>query len=45
VLGDASHPVDTKRIIVKKWRAVEEDRHKGSLTKKESHLVTLLGSS
>jgi hypothetical protein len=26
--------VDTKRIIGKKWKAEEEDRHKGSLTKK-----------
>jgi hypothetical protein len=24
--------VDTKRIIGKKWRAEEEERHKGSLT-------------
>jgi hypothetical protein len=24
--------VDPKRIIVKKWRAKEEERHKGSLT-------------
>jgi hypothetical protein len=27
--------VDPKRIIGKKWRAKEEDRHKGSLTKKK----------
>jgi hypothetical protein len=26
--------VDPKRIIRKKWRAEEEGRHKGSLTKK-----------
>jgi hypothetical protein len=26
--------VDPKRIIGKKWRAEEEERHKGSLTKK-----------
>jgi hypothetical protein len=26
--------VDPKRIIGKKWRAKEEERHKGSLTKK-----------
>jgi hypothetical protein len=26
--------VDPKRIILKKWRAEEEERHKGSLTKK-----------
>jgi hypothetical protein len=28
--------VDPKRIIGKKWRAKEEERHKGSLTKKLS---------
>jgi hypothetical protein len=28
--------VDKKRII-KKWRAKEEERHKGSLTKKVMH--------
>jgi hypothetical protein len=28
--------VDPKRIIEKKWRAKEEERHKGSLTKKSS---------
>jgi hypothetical protein len=27
--------VDQKRIIGKKWRAEEEERHKGSLTKKK----------
>jgi hypothetical protein len=27
--------VDPKRIIGKKWRAEEEERHKGSLTKKK----------
>jgi hypothetical protein len=26
--------VDPKRIIGKKWRAKEEERHKGSLTQK-----------
>jgi hypothetical protein len=26
--------VDTKRIIRKKWRAEEEERHKGLLTQK-----------
>jgi hypothetical protein len=26
--------VDKKRIIGKKWRAEEEERHKGMLTKK-----------
>jgi hypothetical protein len=28
--------VDKKRIICKKWRAEEEERHKGSLTHKKS---------
>jgi hypothetical protein len=28
--------VDPKRIIRKKWRAEEEERHKGSLTQKKS---------
>jgi hypothetical protein len=28
--------VDPKRIIGKKWRAEEEERHKGSLTQKNS---------
>jgi hypothetical protein len=28
--------VDPKRIIGKKWRAEEEERHKGSLTKKKN---------
>jgi hypothetical protein len=27
--------VDTKRIIGKKWRAKEEERHKGLLTPKK----------
>jgi hypothetical protein len=27
--------VDPKRIIGKKWRAEEEERHKGSLTEKK----------
>jgi hypothetical protein len=27
--------VDPKRIVGKKWRAKEEERHKGSLTKKK----------
>jgi hypothetical protein len=29
--------VDPKRIIGKKWSAVEEERHKGSLTPKKSN--------
>jgi hypothetical protein len=29
--------VDPKRIIGKKWRAEEEERHKGSLTQKKDH--------
>jgi hypothetical protein len=28
--------VDPKRILGKKWRAKEEERHKGSLTKKKN---------
>jgi hypothetical protein len=28
--------VDPKRIIGKKWRAEEEERHKGSLTQKST---------
>jgi hypothetical protein len=33
--------VDPKRIIGKKWRAEEEERHKGSLTqKKETNLTS-----
>jgi hypothetical protein len=28
--------VDPKRIIGKKWRAEEEERHKGSLTQKKT---------
>jgi hypothetical protein len=34
--------VDPKRIIVKKWKAQEEERHKGSLTKNRS-LIRLQG--
>jgi hypothetical protein len=30
--------VDQKRIIGKKWKAEEEERHKGSLTKKNGQL-------
>jgi hypothetical protein len=30
-----SRVVDPKRIIGKKWRAEEEERHKGSLTHKK----------
>jgi hypothetical protein len=30
--------VDPKRIIRKKWRAKEEERHKGLLTPKNVHL-------
>jgi hypothetical protein len=33
--------VDPKRIIGKKWRAEEEERHKGSLTQK-SHFFDIL---
>jgi hypothetical protein len=29
--------VDRKRIIGKKWRAEEEERHKGSLTQKNKN--------
>jgi hypothetical protein len=29
--------VDPKRIIRKKWRAEEEERHKGLQTKKTKH--------
>jgi hypothetical protein len=29
--------VDPKRIIGKKWRAEEEERHKGLLTQKNIH--------
>jgi hypothetical protein len=32
--------VDPKRIIGKKWRAKEEERHKGSLTQKKSTCAT-----
>jgi hypothetical protein len=31
--------VDTKRVIGKKWRAEEEEQHKGSLTKKNRSIV------
>jgi hypothetical protein len=34
--------VDPKRIIGKKWRAEEEERHKGSLTKKRKEKKVLL---
>jgi hypothetical protein len=30
--------VDPKRIIRKKWRAKEEERHKGSLTQKNLYI-------
>jgi hypothetical protein len=33
--------VDPKRIIGKKWRAEEEERHKGSLTQKVPFLSLL----
>jgi hypothetical protein len=33
--------VDKKRIIGKKWRAEEEERHKGSLTPPKDLLVIL----
>jgi hypothetical protein len=40
VQGDVGHPGyqggGPKRIIVKKWRAEEEVRHKGSLTPKKA---------
>jgi hypothetical protein len=32
--------VDLQRIIGKKWRAEEEERHKGSLTQKIQDRVT-----
>jgi hypothetical protein len=32
--------VDRKRIIGKKWRAEEEERHKGSLTQKKQKQKT-----
>jgi hypothetical protein len=32
--------VDPKRIIGKKWRAKEEERHKGSLTQKKASIYT-----
>jgi hypothetical protein len=31
--------VDPKRIIGKKWRAEEEERHKGSLTQKKKFAI------
>jgi hypothetical protein len=38
--------VDPKRIIGKKWRAEEEERHKGSLTQKKlAPLFSATGSS
>jgi hypothetical protein len=36
-----SRVVDPKRIIGKKWRTEEEERHKGLLTHK-NHLATLV---
>jgi hypothetical protein len=36
--------VDPKRIIGEKWRAEEEERHKGSLTQK-SHFLTFWTST
>jgi hypothetical protein len=33
-----SRVVDPRRIIGKKWRAGEEERHKGSLTQKSTEL-------
>jgi hypothetical protein len=30
--------VEPKRIIGKKWRAAEEERHKGSLTQKKDNV-------
>jgi hypothetical protein len=33
--------VDPKRIIGKKWRAEEEERHKGSLTQKKKIVANL----
>jgi hypothetical protein len=33
--------VDPKRIIRKKWRAEEEERHKGSLTQKNIQQIAL----
>jgi hypothetical protein len=32
--------VDPKRIIGKKWRAKEEERHKGLLTKKNNIILS-----
>jgi hypothetical protein len=34
VIPAVNRVVDPKRIIGKKWRAEEEERHKGSLTQK-----------
>jgi hypothetical protein len=31
--------VDPKRIIGKKWRSKEEERHKGSLTQKKEAVI------
>jgi uncharacterized membrane protein YsdA (DUF1294 family) len=31
--------VDKKRAIQKKWRAEEEERHKGLLTKKDCGII------
>jgi hypothetical protein len=46
VQGDAGHPgnkvVDPKRIIGKKWRAEEEERHKGSLTQKKIYSAVVV---
>jgi hypothetical protein len=33
--------VDQKRIMGKKWRAKEEETHKGSLTPKKLHMKRL----
>jgi hypothetical protein len=38
-----SKVVDPKRIIGKKWRAEEEERHKGSLAKKKLGRRLLVG--
>jgi hypothetical protein len=37
--------VDPKRIIGKKWRAKEEERHKGSLTQKNDPISFYLACS
>jgi hypothetical protein len=36
--------VDPKRIIGKKWRAEEEERHKGSLTQKKKKIIGFKGT-